>query len=65
LASFPDRFFEDQSAHKSFRENSSGDIAALANCKSLSAFYAYNCRGITGTFPGSFFRGSVRSQIFS
>ena len=42
--------FADQSAYKSSREKSSGDIAALANCKSLSVFNASRCRGITGKF---------------
>ena len=47
-----DRSFRgaDQSAYNSFRENSSGDIAVLANCKSLSVFNAYQCPGITGKF---------------
>ena len=43
-----DRSFADQSAHESFRENSSGDIAVLANCESLSVFNAIRCQGITG-----------------
>ena len=56
--------FADQSAHESFRENSSGDIAVLANCKSLSVFDADWCRGITGKFLSDrSFRGPVRSQI--
>ena len=56
--------FADQSAHESFRENSSGDIAVLANCKSLSVFYANRCEGITGKFLSDrSFRGPVRSQI--
>ena len=50
-----DRSFADLSAHKSFRENYSGNIAVLANCKSLSVFNANRCRGITGKFLGSFF----------
>ena len=45
-----DRSFADQFAHESFRENSSGDIAVLANCKSLSVFGALGCTGITGKF---------------
>ena len=52
-----------QSARESFCENSSGDIAVLANCKFLSRFQADGCTGITGTFPGSFFRRPVRLRI--
>ena len=59
-----DRSFADQSAHESFRENSSGDIAVLANCKSLSVFNAIGCQGITGKFLSDHsFRGPVRSRI--
>jgi len=53
-SALPGSFFRGQSTHTSFRENSSGDIAVLANCKSLSVFVTEKCSGITGTFPGSF-----------
>ena len=49
-----------EKSYESFRENSLGDIAVLANCKSLSVFSALNCRGITGKFLSD---RSVRSRI--
>ena len=35
----------------------SGDIGVLANCKSLSVFDTFKCRGITGKFPAHFLKG--------
>jgi len=56
--------FADQSAHESLRENSSGDIVVLANCKSLSVFNAQLLPGITGKFLSDrSFRGPVFSRI--
>jgi len=67
LVNFSDRSFRGPVRlvrYESFRENASGDIAVLANCKSLSVFNAYWCRGITGKFLSDrSFRGPVCSRI--